>query len=104
MTQCPSDETLANLLNDPLSRSEADALAEHVEQCASCLQKLARLADSSDVEASAHDRLRPTSETEDEIVRRLKGKRHLLTLPPSDSSDTPTIHSAQGKFTASATI
>src|SRR3954470_6684537 len=104
MTPCPSDETFADLLADGLGKSDADALAEHVEKCALCQRKMARLTESSSDESWRRGGLHPTNETEDEIVRRLKGSRHLLTIPPPDSSDTPTIHSAQGKFAASATF
>ena len=50
MTPCPSDEKLAHLLADALSTTERDALAQHVEACASCQGKLARLTEISDAE------------------------------------------------------
>ena len=50
MTLCPSDEKLAGLLADALSTAERDALAQHVEGCASCQEKLARLTETSDAE------------------------------------------------------
>ena len=43
MTLCPSDEKLTGLLADALSTAERDALARHVEGCASCQEQLARL-------------------------------------------------------------
>ena len=104
MTLCPSDEMLARLLDDALSEPERDALAEHVEQCASCRQKLARLTDVPDTEAWQRvTHLPPNSEAEEEIVRRLKLAPRSLTSTPFDPSVTPTIDSAQGKPTSSAT-
>jgi serine/threonine protein kinase len=50
MTRCPADEKLIDLLTDALSLTERDALALHVERCASCLRELARLSGSPDLE------------------------------------------------------
>jgi hypothetical protein len=48
MTSCPSDAKLTGLLADALSKAERDALAEHVEGCASCQDRLARLTGTPD--------------------------------------------------------
>jgi serine/threonine protein kinase len=105
MTLCPSDEMLAHLLDDALSTPERDAVAEHVEQCASCLQKLARMTDVPDTETWQRvTHLPPSSEAEVEIVRRLKLAPRSLTSMPFDPSVTPTIDSAQGKPAWSAPI
>jgi len=105
MTLCPSDEKLASLAAETLSAAERDALAIHIDECALCLEKLARLTEIPDsatwqrtISQHAHD------ESEDAIVRRLKQVRRLLVPMPPDSADTPTIDSAQGRFAASATI
>src|SRR5690348_8573338 len=73
MTTCPSDETLAGLLADALSTTEQEALAQHVETCALCQGKLARLTNTSDSELWQRvENLPPRSDAEKEIVRRLK--------------------------------
>ena len=51
MTVCPSDEKLADLLADTLSTAQRDTLARHVEGCASCQDKLARLTGTPDTES-----------------------------------------------------
>ena len=43
MPSCPSDAKLTGLLADALSKAERDALARHVDGCASCQEQLARL-------------------------------------------------------------
>jgi hypothetical protein len=50
MTLCPSDEKLTGLLADALSTAERDALARHVEGCASCQERLARLSGTPEPE------------------------------------------------------
>ena len=50
MTPCPSDEQFANLLADALSTTEQDAIAQHVEKCTSCQEKLARLTEISETQ------------------------------------------------------
>ena len=73
MTLCPWEEKLASLLADALSATELEALAQHVEACASCQLKLAQLTEDTDAEMRhrAED-FAPPSEVEKEIVRRLK--------------------------------
>src|SRR5262249_23602807 len=78
MPSCPSDETLTSLLADALTTAERDSLARHVEGCAPCQEKLARLTGTSDTERwrrAGH--LPQGSEAEEEMVRRLKR------VPPS---------------------
>ena len=87
---CPSEEKLASLLADAMSTVERDALATHIEACASCLQKLARLTDVS--EAATWQRAtqpHPCTEAEEDIVRRLKLVRHSLAALPPDPAVTP---------------
>ncbi|HTM55455.1 MAG TPA: protein kinase [Pirellulales bacterium] len=89
MSACPSDETLAVLLADGLAAPDRDALAEHVEGCAVCQKKLARLSEvSADPAWQRSADLEPLNETEQEIVRRLK--RAWRSSPPfrSDPGDT----------------
>jgi eukaryotic-like serine/threonine-protein kinase len=105
MMLCPSDEQLSGLLDDALSKPEQDALAEHVEKCASCLQKLARMTDVPDTETWQRvTHLPPNIEAEGEIMRRLKLVLRSLTSISFDSSVTPMINSAQGKPASSAPI
>jgi WD40 repeat protein/serine/threonine protein kinase len=73
MTRCPEGEQLARLLAEQMSPPEQDALARHVEGCASCQEKLARLTSRSDTaswQRGAHPP--PGMPAEDDVVRRLK--------------------------------
>ena len=89
MTLCPSDEKLASLLADALSTTERDALAQHVEECAACLEKLARLTEISDADAwQRATQISASSEAEEEIVRRLKLVRRSMASSTPDSADT----------------
>ncbi len=68
MMSCPADETLASLLADALSTAEQDALAQHVEACVACQERLSRLSETSDVDTWQHaERLAPSNEAEEEI-------------------------------------
>src|SRR6476660_2473592 len=92
MTVCPADQTLALLLADALSATERNALAQHVEACAACQVKLARLTEISDNELwqrAAH--LPPRSEAEAEFVRRLKLARRSSAGFPPDPVDTTIV-------------
>lgn len=105
MILCPSDEQLAGLLQGALSTPEQDALAEHVEQCEPCRQKLARMTEISDTgtwQRVTH--LSACSEAEREIVERLKLARRSLASLPLDPAVTPTIASAHGRASNAATI
>lgn len=105
MTLCPSNEQLAGLLEDALSTPEEGALAEHVEQCELCRQKLARMTEISDTgtwQRVTH--LSACSEAEGEIVQRLKLARRSLASFPADPAVTPTIGSIHGKPSNAATI
>jgi WD40 repeat protein/serine/threonine protein kinase len=73
MTRCPSDEQLACLLADQTSAADRDALAAHVEACASCKETLARL--SWTAETATWQRVEhplPGSPAEDLVLQRLK--------------------------------
>jgi serine/threonine protein kinase len=73
MTFCPSDEKLAGLLADALGPAERDALAGHVEGCASCQARLARMTGARDRETWRRAEHPPRdSRAEEEMVRRLK--------------------------------
>ena len=48
MPSCPCDQTLTRLLAGALSKAERDALARHVEGCAACQDRLARLTGTPD--------------------------------------------------------
>ena len=99
MTLCPSDEKLARLLADALSTTERDALAQHVEACASCQGKLAHLTEISDAEMwQRAEHLPPRSEAEEEIVRRLKlARRSSAPFPPDPADTTSILRSANSR-------
>ena len=81
MRSCPSDEILTGLLTDALTTAERDSLARHLEGCASCQDKLARLTAPPDAEMWWHSGHPPQgSEAEEEVVRRLKR------APPSSAA------------------
>ena len=83
MTLCPSDEKLTGLLADALSTAERDALARHVEGCASCQEQLARLTGTPDPETWRRAEHPPrASRAEEEMMRRLK--RRPSWLAPTD--------------------
>jgi serine/threonine protein kinase len=89
MTLCPSDEKLARLLADALDTTERDALAQHVEGCTSCQGKLAHLTENSEAEMwQRAERFPPHSESEEEIMRRLKRARRSSSPFPSDPAAT----------------
>jgi serine/threonine protein kinase len=73
MLSCPADDILTGLLADALTTAERDTLARHVEECAPCQKRLARLTGSPDTELWRRAE-HPTqgSEDEDGMVRRLK--------------------------------
>jgi eukaryotic-like serine/threonine-protein kinase len=82
MTLCPSEEKLTGLLAEALSTAERDAVARHVEGCASCQEHLARLSGAPETELwrrAAHPS--QSSSAEETMVRRLKGMS--LWLPPT---------------------
>src|SRR5262245_25013688 len=79
MTLCPSDEQLAGLLADALTTAERDAVVGHVEGCASCAERLARLTGTLETETSLRaEHPLQGSEAEDEMMRRLKQKPQWL--------------------------
>ena len=83
MTLCPSDEKLTGLLADALSTAERDALARHVEGCASCQEQLARLTGTPDPETWRRAEHPPRgSGAEEGMMRRLK--RMPSWLAPTD--------------------
>jgi serine/threonine protein kinase len=73
MPSCPSDETLTGLLADALTTAERDNLAQHVEGCPACQEKLARLTATPDAEIWRRAEHPPQgSEAEEGMLRRLK--------------------------------
>lgn len=75
MTSCPSDEQVAGLLADTLSSAEGKALAEHMEDCASCRGKLALLTGAIDsVTSKGAEPPPPDPDAEEEMMRRLNRK------------------------------
>jgi eukaryotic-like serine/threonine-protein kinase len=101
MPSCPSDETLAGLLADALTPAEWDSLARHVEGCAGCQDRLARLTATPDtVNWRGAGQPPRGSEVEEALVRRLKrvpppsaadrmGRADKLAVDSSDAVDTP---------------
>ncbi len=73
MTRCPSDETMTAMLDDALSASAQDAVAQHVESCAACQDRLARLTmvPDTDIWRQVED-FSGASQDEEELMRRLK--------------------------------
>ena len=83
MTLCPSDKSLAFLLDDALGAFDRDALAEHVEGCTACQQRLAHLTEVADAELwKRGEQVPPHGEAEEEIVRRLKQLRTVADANP----------------------
>jgi serine/threonine protein kinase len=81
---CPSDETLTGLLAEALTPAERDGLARHLEGCAPCQEKLARLTGTPDTERWRRtEHPLPGSEAEEGVVRRLKR------VPPSRAGHHP---------------
>src|SRR5438270_11554051 len=73
MPFCPSAEELTGLLADALSTAGRDALARHVEGCASCQEQLARLTATPDRETWRLAEHPPRgSRAEERMMRRLK--------------------------------
>src|SRR5262245_57803794 len=81
MRPCPSDETLTGLLAEALTTAERDRLARHVEGCAPCQEKLARLSGTPDTQRWRRAGHPPQgSEAEEGMVCRLKQ------VPPSSAA------------------
>jgi serine/threonine protein kinase len=73
MSFCPSDQTLSGLLADVLRTAERHNVARHVEGCAACREKLARLTGIPDTETWRRAEHPPQgSEVEERMLRRLK--------------------------------
>jgi WD40 repeat protein/serine/threonine protein kinase len=105
MTACPSDATLADLLADGLRTAERDAVARHVERCASCQEKLARLTGGCDTATWQRGEHPPrASEAEEDVVRRLKRIPPALAPTHPQQPISPAGHSFQATDpTAAAT-
>src|SRR4051794_6605307 len=81
MTSCPSNEMFTGLLADALGAAERDAVARHVEGCASCQEQLARLTGTPDAELwRCAEQVPPGSSVEEGLIRRLKQMPSGLTL------------------------
>lgn len=105
MTLCPSDKSLAFLLDDALGSFERDALVEHVEQCAKCQDRLARLSEIADAEpGKSAAEIPKSSEAEEEIVRRLKILPRSSMPSISDRMDTTIGLFAQRELAAHAAV
>src|SRR5262245_41244335 len=75
MSLWPPDTQLTKLLADASDAAERELLARHVEGCASCQDKLARLTAIPDTDSRRRiERPPPDSQAEDDVVRRLKAK------------------------------
>jgi serine/threonine protein kinase len=81
MTSCPCDETLKGILAGALSATSQDVVVQHVEDCDSCQERLARLTGIPDTEAWRRAELPPrASGAEEAMMRRFKR------MPPSWTS------------------
>src|SRR4051794_9049015 len=83
MTVCPSDDKLANLLADALSATERATQARHVEQCAACQDRLARLTEVPHTEIWRDAAPSPRGDRDEERVL-----QHLKQIGPGSA---PTI-------------
>src|SRR5262245_5283713 len=84
MSSCPRNEALVGVLADTLAAEERDRVARHVEGCAPCQEKLARLTGAPDTELWRRaEQLPQDSEAEEGAVRRLKR------VPPSSAAPRP---------------
>jgi serine/threonine protein kinase len=92
MTRCPSDAKLADLLTDALANADLDFVARHIETCAACQQRLARLTESDDGLLPRAPSFPLDSEAEEEVVRRLKSARSSAPVPTNPAD--PTIHAS----------
>jgi serine/threonine protein kinase len=73
ITFCPFNEKLIGLLADGLCPEERDTLAQHVEGCATCQEKLADLIGSADTEMWRRAEQSPQrSEVDEGMLQRLK--------------------------------
>jgi eukaryotic-like serine/threonine-protein kinase len=104
MMYCPSEEEFARLLADALPVPERGAVAQHVEACAVCQQKLARLTDVSDAENWRTRNPPSRNEAEENAVRRLKRVRRSPVPIQTNSTEAPTRDFTHGKLTPAATI
>src|SRR5262245_17987040 len=105
MTHCPSNATLARLLFDSLSAAELDPFAEHIDNCAECQDKLMQLTELPDDPLRQYAAvLSSGSQTEDQVVRRLKLAQFLSAPNSLDPEESPTLDAPQGDPTQSATI
>jgi hypothetical protein len=105
MTLCPSDKSLAFLLDDALGSFERDALVEHVEHCTKCQARLAHLTEVADAElGKSTQKIPPASDAEEEIVRRLKILPRSSMPSLSDRMDTTIGLFAQRELAASGAI
>lgn len=79
MSYCPSEASLKLLLADSLNTAGRDAIAQHVEGCASCQTKLAHLASTADTKSWHRAEYPPrSSSAEEAMMQRLKGMSSLL--------------------------
>src|SRR6516165_10462783 len=105
MTSCPSDEQFSDLLADALSTVERDTLARHVEGCASCQDKLARLTGTPDTESWRRaEQPAQGSEAEEGVVRRLKQVPPSSAAPRLEQADRPAGDSPQASGPTPAAI
>src|SRR5579862_4505759 len=99
MSSCPSDDQLTNLLADALGPAEWDAHARHVEECASCQEKLARLTKASDTGNWGRAEQAPLdSHAEETLMRRLKQMPFWLPGTVPMPAPRPADHRPLGLF------
>jgi serine/threonine protein kinase len=105
MTCCPSHEQFSDLLADALSTAERDTLARHVEGCASCQDKLARLTGIPEIESWRRaEQPAQGSEAEERMVRRLKQVPPSSAAPRPEQADGPAGDSPQAAGPIAAVI
>jgi eukaryotic-like serine/threonine-protein kinase len=103
MTYCPSREKLRGFLADALSTAERDAVARHVEGCASCEEQLASLTGTLETEMWRRGEHLPR-DSEQKVVKRLKQMPWLLAPTVLIQPAKPVCHSLHGVSHASAVV
>src|ERR1700722_5951298 len=98
MIACLSDQQLQELLSERLTERERQALEPHLKRCASCEERLARLADDADsaewrrlLGTDRHPETPPV--VEDAFLERLKGSPPIIatTYLPEEEPSWPTV-------------
>jgi serine/threonine protein kinase len=91
MTSCPTGEQLTGLLTEALGAADRDVVARHVDGCAGCQERLARLTGTETWRRAAPA---PGDSGEDAMMRRLKQSAASLPLTVLMRGERPAGQSA----------